>query len=229
MYAIDPAEARPVDAFLKRKGAALKGIFNTHRHFDHTGGNEALCKRWGCRVTGPGFAGCGDSGTKLREGDCLDLGDCGLEVIETPGHTRSGVCYLLSDEKGERRALFTGDTLFVAGCGRAFEETPDVFWDSLQKIKRLPGETLIYCGHDYALENFRFALSLEPENEQVKKRQASFRDKATNARVPAVLEEEKMTNPFLRTDEERMRNITGVRDKNPAAVFAELRKRKDRF
>jgi hydroxyacylglutathione hydrolase len=157
------------------------------------------------------------------------LGDCGLEVIETPGHTRSGVCYLLSDEKGERRALFTGDTLFVAGCGRAFEETPDVFWDSLQKIKRLPGETLIYCGHDYALENFRFALSLEPENEQVKKRQASFRDKATNARVPAVLEEEKMTNPFLRTDEERMRNITGVRDKNPAAVFAELRKRKDRF
>ncbi len=195
---LDPGEAEPIIRHLDSLGLKPDFILNTHHHGDHTAGNTALKERYGAKVFGPererSRIPALDFG--LSEKDSFFLGDERMQVIETPGHTAGALCYYFPDSG----LLFTGDTLFLMGCGRLFEGTPAQMYHSLQKIAALPDDTLIYCGHEYTLEATDFCLSIEPDNAVLKKRQADVRvlDAQKKPTVPATLGLEKETNVFLR-------------------------------
>ncbi|TAN49654.1 MAG: hydroxyacylglutathione hydrolase [Methylococcaceae bacterium] len=226
---IDPAEAEPVLAVLKTKGWGLDYVLNTHHHGDHTAGNLELRVRTGCRIAGaqadkqriPGLD------TPLSEGDTLVLGSMVIRVLEVPGHTRAHLAFWLPEEK----SLFSGDTLFSLGCGRLFEGTAAQMWSSLLKLANLPGDTQVYCAHEYTEANGRFALSVEPGNaalleklQQVKKLRAQGLPS-----VPFTLADELAANPFLRPHSAEIRANLGLQRASDAQVFTELRRRKDQF
>ena len=144
-----------------------------------------------------------------------------------PPHTRAHIAFAFEDD----RAAFTGDTLFSMGCGRLFEGTPDMMWSSLSKLMRLPGDMRIYCGHEYTLNNGRFALSLEPHNAALQKRMAEVEAMRAQSlpTIPSTIALEKATNPFLRPDSCELRATLGLQDADDVAVFAETRRRKDVF
>lgn len=195
---VDPGEAAPVIETLERLGLKLDFVLNTHHHGDHTGGNPALKARYEATVLAPeaerARIPAADRG--LRGGETLMLGGDQMHVIETPGHTLGALCFHFPESK----ILFTGDTLFLMGCGRLFEGTPAQMYDSLLKIAALPDETLIYCGHEYTVEATAFCLSIEPDNEDLRKRRIEERAKEARGEptVPATLALEKKTNVFLR-------------------------------
>ena len=195
---VDPAESAPVLEALTVHGWKLDFIFNTHHHPDHVGANTALKKETGCEIVGfaddaariPGIT------RRVREGDRVRLGEAKAEVIFIPGHTLGHIAYYFAKEK----ALFCGDTIFSLGCGRLFEGTPAQMFSSLQRLAALPGDTQIYCAHEYTESNGCFALTIEPENKTLKERMEEVRhlreeDKPT---VPSTLAMELATNPFLR-------------------------------
>lgn len=196
---IDPGEAEPVIACLERLGIKrLDYILNTHHHGDHTAGNEALKSRYGARILAPESERARipgvDSG--LKDGDVFLFGGEDMTCLWTPGHTLGALCYYFP----ESGVLFTGDTLFLMGCGRLFEGSAAQMFDSLMKISALPDETLIYCGHEYTLGAIDFCLSIEPENLDLKTRQSEETDKRARGEptVPASLLLERKTNVFLR-------------------------------
>ena len=196
--AVDPGDADPVFDYLNRHGLALEAILITHHHYDHTGGIEDLLSHYPVPVYGPANERITALSQPLAEGDHISLngGAVELRVIETPGHTRGHVCYF------GHGALFCGDTLFTAGCGRLFEGTAEQMHRSLAKIAALPDETLIYCAHEYTLDNLKFALVAEPDNPDTRERQAASLEMRRQGQptVPSTLALEKRTNPFLRTD-----------------------------
>ncbi len=205
---IDPSEAGPIEEALEDR--PLAAIWCTHHHLDHTGGiAELAAQRPGLQVVGSQYdldqARIASQTLGVAEGDSLRVGDASFKVMAVPGHTLGAIAYF------GQGALFTGDTLFLAGCGRMFEGTPKQMFASLQALAALPTTTHIYCGHEYTQNNLRFAASVEPNNEAIAKRAGSLRALS----VPATLAEELQTNPFLR-----------ARD---AAHFAELRMAKDSF
>jgi hydroxyacylglutathione hydrolase len=224
---VDPSEAPPVEAALAARGWRLTHILNTHHHGDHTGGNLALKQRFGAKVVGPAKDAARIPGLDIGvdEASGWRLGDLPVEVLEVPGHTRGAVTYLMAGN------AFTGDTLFSLGCGRLFEGDPETMHASLQKLARLPDATRIYCGHEYTLNNGRFALILEPDNVAL---QARFRE-AERARqmgrpsLPSTMGGEKQTNPFLRTASPAIRKTLGMEKEDQVSVFAEIRRRKDNF
>ena len=196
---VDPGSAEPVNQFLQEKRLRLDLILSTHHHYDHIGGNLELKEKWACPVYGfaedrhriPGI----DIG--LYEGDLCSVGNTQFEVLFLPGHTLGHIAFL----NPQNHILFCGDTLFAMGCGRLFEGSREQMFSSLQKIKKLPPKTQIYCAHEYSLKNARFALSLEPENQDLQKRfqKISALRKKNKPTVPFELEEELLTNPFLRS------------------------------
>jgi len=226
---VDPALAQPVLEILDKEGWRLTFILNTHHHWDHVGGNLELKQKTACKIIAgrsdweriPGI----DIG--VSEGDVISLGQHSAKVISTPGHTSGHIVYHFAED----RALFCGDTLFVMGCGRLFEGTPEQMWNSLQKLKALPPSTRIYCTHEYTQTNGRFALSVEPENSQLQQKMLDVRRlRAENkSTVPSTIEEERATNPFFRTDSPSIQKVLGLEDQSPVRVFTELRKRKDSF
>jgi hydroxyacylglutathione hydrolase len=223
---IDPPEAPKVSYEIEKRNLDLKFIFSTHFHSDHTGGNGELKAKYRCII-----AGCDRRIPQIDNvlGDGAIVGDenISIRVLSVPGHTKDQAAYYLKSN----HALFTGDTLFCAGCGRIFEGGPDQLYSSLQKLASLPDETLIYPGHDYTMENLRFALIVEPDNREIDKRIQS-ETKARSAgivTVPSNLLLEKKTNPFLRCDSKSIRRELGMMERSPVAVFTELRKRKDVF
>ncbi|MFN3919152.1 MAG: hydroxyacylglutathione hydrolase [Methylohalobius sp.] len=226
---VDPAEAEPVLAVLAERGWSLTYILNTHHHWDHVGANLALKQATGCQVVG--FRG--DSSRipgidrLVGEGEAIELGESQAQVLEVPGHTLGHIAYWFSEDN----ALFCGDTLFALGCGRLFEGTAEKMWNSLCKLRDLPEDTRIYCAHEYTLSNARFALSLDPDYPPLAVRvQQVERMRAQNrATVPSLLAEEKCTNPFLRADDPEFQARLGMRGAPAVAVFAEIRRRKDRF
>jgi hydroxyacylglutathione hydrolase len=227
--AVDPSEAAPVKAKLDALGWTLTHILNTHHHFDHTGGNLALKEMTGCTIVGPKADRERIPGidVALGEGESYAFGQEMAQVFDIPGHTRGHIAFWFADSD----ALFCGDTLFTLGCGRMFEGTPPQMWHSLSKLAGLPGETRVYCGHEYTQSNARFALSVEPGNSALKVRAAKV-DKLRalgQPTVPATLAEERATNPFLRAREKTLAQAVGLTSGDPVAVFAELRARKDRF
>lgn len=226
---VDPAEAEPVLAVLAERGWRLTHILNTHHHWDHVGANLALKQATGCQVIG--FRG--DSSRipgidrLVGEGEAIEFGEILAQVLEVPGHTLGHIAYWFREDN----ALFCGDTLFALGCGRLFEGTPEKMWNSLCKLRDLPEDTRIYCAHEYTLSNARFALSIEPDYppllERVKKvEEMRAHNRAT---VPSLMGEEKLTNPFLRADDPSFQERLGMRKEKASAVFAEVRRRKDRF
>jgi hydroxyacylglutathione hydrolase len=226
---VDPSEAAPVLAALERHGWTLSHILNTHHHWDHTGGNPELKERTGAKVVGPrpDQARIPGIDIALDEGERWRLGEAEAEIFFIPGHTRGHIAFWFPESK----ALFCGDTLFAVGCGRLFEGTPQQMWRSLGKLRALPPETRVFCGHEYTQANIRFALTVEPDNAELRAR-ASAVDRA-RARgmptIPSTIGEERATNPFLRADEAAVAAGVGLAGADPVAVFAEVRRRKDSF
>jgi hydroxyacylglutathione hydrolase len=224
---VDPSEAEPVAAALAAEGLTLVAILNTHHHFDHVGGNEGLLERFGKM---PVFAHESDQGrvpaqTELvREGRPVEVIGLSFEAKHVPGHTTGAVAYF------GHGAVFTGDTLFVAGCGRLFEGTPAMMYTSLcEKLARLPPETKVFCGHEYTASNLRFALHAEPDNAAAREKLArvtAMRERGEPT-VPSTIAEELLTNPFLRVTEPALRER--FPGDTPADVLGAVRKAKDVF
>ena len=230
---VDPSEAEPVLEAATAAGVELAAIWNTHHHWDHTGGNAELAKAIdGLTVVGhvsdqgriPGLT------QPVDEGDVIALGDIEAAIIFNPGHTSGAISYHI-DEPG---LVFTGDTLFAAGCGRLFEGTAEQMSGSLDKLAALAPETLVYCGHEYTARNLEFAAQVEPDNTAIAER----RDEVDRLRsrgepsVPYTIEIDRATNPFLRCREPAV--IAAARDRGaesdePAAVFAAIRRWKDQL
>ncbi len=226
---VDPAELKPVEAALERNGWSLSLVLNTHHHADHVGANRALARRHGATIVGPradrdripGIA------VEVGSGDTVRVGASVGRVYDVPGHTRGHIAYHFEHSN----AVFVGDTLFAGGCGRMFEGTPEQFWQSLARLRSLPASTWVYCAHEYTEANLRFALSVEPENQELVARFAEVQ--AARARgeatVPSVLGVEVVTNPFLRCDRATVAEAVGLSPADPAAVFGAVRAAKDGF
>lgn len=231
---IDPSDGPKIASELKRLALNPVAILATHHHWDHTGGNAYLCDRF------PGLSVYASVYDKthgrvecqthaVSEGDSLSVGKLTFSVLDIPGHTLGQVAYA-----GEE-SVFTGDTLFIGGCGRIFEGTPAMMMASLLKLRALPDETLIYCGHEYTRKNLEFALSLEPDNAFLKERLAiacDLRAKGLST-IPSSMKEERTYNPFLRCDDpafkRRVEETLGMTFENSVALFATIRALKDRF
>ena len=218
-FAVDPGEAGAVLEVLTKHGLNLTCVLITHRHFDHTGGIETLKARTGCKV----FGG--------EKGQMLPAGNVKIGVIATPGHTRDSVCYYVQPSEKHGGLLFTGDTLFVGGCGRPIECDAQTLWQSLEKLTALPDDTLIYPGHNYTAENYEFSLTIEPKNPDFKSRleAAGKADRQGLPTVPSTILQEKTTNIFLRAGRDEIKSAVNMPDAADAEVFAELRRRKNIF
>jgi hydroxyacylglutathione hydrolase len=198
---IDPGSAGEVIAFLEGQGWGLTHIINTHHHWDHTDGNLELKKKYKAEIIAPlkdqkripGF----DHG--IGEGDSFAIGGVKFNVIETPGHTSGHVTFILPEHK----RIYCGDVLFGFGCGGLFEGTPAQMWDSLMKIKALPDDYWVHCGHEYTVALGQSTLDNEPDNEFVRERleRCKALRKRGEATVPFLLVDDKRTNPCLRASE----------------------------
>lgn len=195
---VDPSEAPPVQAALDARGWKLTHIFNTHHHFDHTGGNLDLKAATGASITGPRadahrIPGI-DSG--VGEGDTIAFGSETAQVFDIPAHTSGHIAIYFPQSK----AVFTGDTLFAMGCGRLFEGTPAQMFTAMRKLEALPGDTRVYCGHEYTESNGRFALHVEPANDALIANMADVKAKRAKGEptIPSTIALERATNPFMR-------------------------------
>ena len=226
--AIDAPEAGPVEAALKAKGWRLTDILVTHHHADHTDGIPELKANHRCRVVAPHAEAARIPlvDETVRENDKVRVGGLEANVIETPGHTAGHISYVFPADK----LAFVGDTLFSIGCGRVIEGTPEMMWQSLLKLRGLPDDTRIYCGHEYTVANVRFARTIEPANAALAAR-AKEVEKLVAAHaptIPSTLGEEKAANPFLRADVPEVAKSLGLAGKPAWQVFAEIRERKNR-
>ena len=226
--AIDAPEATPVEAALKASGWRLTDILVTHHHADHTGGIAELKQRHRCRVVAPH----GEAAriplvdATVREDDEVRVGSLKGRVLETPGHTAGHISYFFPADK----LAFVGDTLFSIGCGRVIEGTPEMMWQSLLKLRGLPDDARIYCGHEYTKANVRFAKTIEPANAALNAREREV-DKliaAGEPTVPSTMGAEKAANPFLRADLPEVAKSVGLAGTPAWKVFAEIRERKNR-
>jgi hydroxyacylglutathione hydrolase len=211
---VDPGTDAPVAARLEALGRGLDWILITHHHADHTGGNEGLKQRFGCRIAGPAAEADKVPGldVPLGDGDRFELGAETAEIILTPGHTRGHISYHFP----ESRALFCGDTLFALGCGRLFEGDAAMMFKSLKKLMALDDATRVYCGHEYTASNARFALSVDAENPELQARAREIDSLRARGEptIPSTIGLERATNPFVRA--------------KSADAFGRLRALKDR-
>ncbi|NYZ11499.1 hydroxyacylglutathione hydrolase [Azospirillum sp. RWY-5-1] len=226
---VDPGDAAPVVEALERRGWRLTHILNTHHHNDHIGGNAALKARYAATVIGAAADAhrIPELDVTLGDGDTAAFGGQTARVIDTPGHTVGHIAFWFEGAE----ALFCGDTLFALGCGRLFEGTAAQMWGSLRALRALPEATRVYCGHEYTLSNARFAVTVDPENDELQRRFAAI--KAMRERgeptIPSTIAEERRTNPFLRADDAQVQAAIDMAGADPGRVFAELRRRKDGF
>ncbi|HSI41234.1 MAG TPA: hydroxyacylglutathione hydrolase [Xanthobacteraceae bacterium] len=226
---VDAPEVAPILAALEHEGWDLTHILVTHHHTDHIAGVLALKERYGATVIGPKAERDTIPGLDFAvvDGDPIAVGTLVGRVLETPGHTKGHVVFLFEEE----RLLFSGDTLFVLGCGRPFECEPPVLWESLLRLRALPDDIVVYCGHEYTLSNARFAVSVDPDNAELAARLtlAEAARAAGRATVPTTIGIERTTNPFLRADEPALAQTVGLAGAEPGAVFTELRALKNSF
>jgi hydroxyacylglutathione hydrolase len=195
---VDPATSDEVQAEAARRGWTISQIWNTHWHGDHVGGNEAIKAATGCRITGPKGEAEPIPGMDMAvgEGDIARIGGLTAQVWDVPAHTGGHIAYYLPDAG----AIFVGDTLFAMGCGRLFEGSPAQMFTAMQRLAQLPGETAVYCAHEYTLSNGRYALHVEPDNAAVTARMAEVEiaRAANEPTVPTTIALERATNPFMR-------------------------------
>jgi hydroxyacylglutathione hydrolase len=223
---VDPGEAAPVARILTARGLRLEAVLLTHHHHDHIGGAAEFAA---AGVPVYGATGVTGVDRPVAEDDEVPVPGGSLRVLATPGHTRSGLCYRGSSH------VFTGDTLFAAGCGRLLEGTPEEMQVSLARLAALPPDTAVCCGHEYTLANLAFAAAVEPENPLIAKRreEAAARRESGEPTVPSTVGLERETNPFLRWEIPRVRaaaeRAAGRTLATPAEVFGALRRWKDDF
>jgi hydroxyacylglutathione hydrolase len=225
---VDAPEAGPIVASLEREGWQLTDILITHHHHDHVGGVAELKRKYRCRVVAPHdkTTRIADVDQRAAQGDIMKVGKLLARVLETPGHTLDHVSYVFDNDK----AVFAADTLFSIGCGRVFEGTYPMMWESLLKLRALPDDFRLYCGHEYTAANVRFALGIEPDNAALKARAEEVkRLRAENKpTIPTLLGEEKKANVFLRADEPSVAAAVRMKGRSAAEIFAELRERKNK-
>jgi hydroxyacylglutathione hydrolase len=227
--AIDAPEAAAVESALKATGWTLTDILVTHHHADHTGGIAALKQHHRCRVVAPQAeaARIPMVDETVRENDTVRVGGLQARVIETPGHTAGQVNYFFPGDK----LLFAGDTLFSIGCGRVIEGDAEMMWNSLLKLRALPDDTRVYCGHEYTKSNIKFARTVEPANPALaaREKEADGQVAAGKPTIPSMMGEEKAANPFLRADVPEVAKAVGLAGSPAWQVFAEIRERKNKF
>lgn len=237
---VDPADAGPVIEHLRSKdGAELVAILTTHHHWDHAGGNEAMAKAYpGVKVVGGA-----DDGAKIAamthaaaDGEVMSMAELRVTALSTPCHTAGHVCYLVEGDDSTTPAVFTGDALFVAGCGRFFEGTAAQMLSSLDKLAALPPQTRVYCGHEYTLSNLKFCAHVEPDNVSIadKLRRVAMLTAAGEPTVPSTIAEELDTNVFMRTRQPSVHRFTHPDAPegshiDPIEVMAKLREAKNNF
>jgi hydroxyacylglutathione hydrolase len=227
--AIDAPEAAAVERALKATGWQLSDILVTHHHHDHTDGIEELKARHRCRVVAPD----GEADTSpavdetMRDGGGVRVGALEGRVIQTPGHTAAPATLFFPADK----LVFAGDTLFSIGCGRVIEGSMEQMWQSMLKLRALPDDTRLYCGHEYTLANIKFAKTVEPDNAVLAARERQVTQLLAKGEftLPSTMAEEKAANPFLRADVPEVAKAVGLAGAPAAAVFAEIRNRKNRF
>lgn len=235
VFVVDPGDAGPVEETLKNHQLNLAGILITHHHFDHTGGVSELTKNRDIPVYGPDNPKIEGITHIVRDNDTIELNGCHFIIMATPGHTLDHIAYFTKSGESHNPALFCGDTLFVAGCGRLFEGTAEQMYKSLSRFSGLPGETRIYCAHEYTQANLQFALVVEPDNQILKKQMNQIAEFRSNNRptVPSTLKQELATNPFLRSDQPAVIQSASDRDSSlnatPIEVLRVIRAWKDIF
>ena len=225
---VDPGESAPVETALQQQNLTLQGILITHHHWDHTGGVADLLAARSIPVWGPETCECVTH--PVKEGDMVLVFNSTFKVIAVPGHTLDHLAYYSESEE----ALFCGDTLFSAGCGRLFEGTAKMMLQSLNKLAKLPKNTKVYCAHEYTLSNLKFALAVEPNNKAIKDRIKKVELLRSNQKpsLPSSIEIELETNPFLRSNtpsvQQAAQNINASLI-NQSEIFATIRSWKDNF
>ncbi len=226
---IDAPEAAPIEQALQQTGWKLTDILVTHHHADHTDGIMALKTKYKCRVTAPAAEAAKIPGVDatVREGDKVKVGKLTGSVIETPGHTLGHIAYWFHADN----LAFVGDTLFSIGCGRVIEGSMEQMWKSLLKLRDLPDDTQIYCGHEYTAANIKFALSVDKDNPVLEARATQVQQQIAEGEptIPTTIGDEKLANPFLRADVPDLAVAIGMAGKPAEEVFAEIRTRKNKF
>jgi hydroxyacylglutathione hydrolase len=231
VFVVDPGDATVVLQALRQHDLMLTAILATHHHWDHIAGAADLQRQTHCQLIGVSRTLVPTPDRIAADGDILAIGEVKVHVIATPGHTRDSVCYYLPASDGLAGIVYTGDTLFVGGCGRLLEGEASTLWGSLQKVAALPADTLVYCGHDYKQENYEFAVTIDPAGRRFRERLAEVQKAIEYGRltVPSTIAQERATNVFLQADHPQVKAALGLPAAHPAEVFAELRRRKDLF
>ena len=226
---VDPSESLPIINFLKKENLKPNYILNTHHHYDHIGGNIELKKMYNVKIVGfindrhriPGID------IMLKDNEKWVFGNSRVNVMHIPGHTLGHICFYFEKEK----IIFTGDTLFSLGCGRIFEGTHKQMLESLEKIKNLPKETKIYCGHEYTYKNAEFCMKYDKDNISLQKKFEKVKKLRSQnlPTVPTNIEEELKSNIFLRCDQNDLKIKLNMKNEEDFKVFKKVRDLKDSF
>jgi hydroxyacylglutathione hydrolase len=226
---VDPSEFETCDKVIVNNYKKLDFILNTHHHYDHVGGNEALKKKYNSMILG--FA---DDKNRipnidkiLKDNQEFKVGNLNFTTIFIPGHTKGHIAFYVEKEN----VVFTGDTLFSLGCGRIFEGTYEQMFQSLNKLKNLPDKTKIYCGHEYTYKNLEFCLKFNPSNLFLKKKKEAIELKLKNKKptIPSTIGDEIKTNIFLRFNDPDVKKAVKLKNSSDLEIFTKLRDLKDNF
>ena len=226
---VDPSEFIPCDMIISKNYKKLDFILNTHHHYDHVGGNEELKKKYNSKVLG--FENDKNRipqiDTVLKDNQEFKIGTLNFTTIFIPGHTRGHVAFYFKKE----RVVFTGDTLFSLGCGRVFEGTYKQMFQSLNKLKNLPGETKVYCGHEYTFKNLEFCLKFNPNNDFLKKKKNDIKLSLKNKKptIPSTIADEIKANIFFRVNDPDVKKAINLENSSDIEIFTKLRDLKDNF
>ena len=226
---VDPSEFIPCDTIISKNYQKLDFILNTHHHYDHVGGNEELKKKYNSKVLG--FENDKNRiphiDTTLKDNQEFKIGTLNFTTIFIPGHTRGHVAFYFKKE----RVVFTGDTLFSLGCGRVFEGTYKQMFQSLNKLKNLPGETKVYCGHEYTFKNLEFCLKFNPNNDFLKKKKNDIKLSLKNKKptIPSTIADEIKGNIFFRVNDPDIKKAINLENSPDIEIFTKLRDLKDNF
>ena len=226
---VDPSEFIPCDTIISKNYKKLDFILNTHHHYDHVGGNEELKKKYNSKVLG--FENDKNRipqiDTVLKDNQESKIGTLNFTTIFIPGHTRGHVAFYFKKE----RVVFTGDTLFSLGCGRVFEGTYKQMFQSLNKLKNLPGETKVYCGHEYTFKNLEFCLKFNPNNDFLKKKKNDIKLSLKNKKptIPSTIADEIKANIFFRVNDPDIKKAINLENSPDIEIFTKLRDLKDNF
>ncbi|GJQ12424.1 hypothetical protein GpartN1_g4215.t1 [Galdieria partita] len=231
--AIDPAEPEKVLEVATKERVKLTHVLTTHKHWDHSGGNKRMAEMVpGITIVGGELDEVAGATLSVKDGQIIHVGNICVKALHTPCHTRGHICYYVTTTDSSPPQVFTGDTLFIAGCGKFFEGTAkDMFYSLLQVLRVLPLDTRVWCGHEYTVKNLQFAKTVEPNNSFIQTKLAWAEQKRSlhEPTVPSTLSEEVQYNPFMRVTEKKLQESLGMIERDPLDILSHLRQLKDKF